>query len=779
MASEFKRMQQRRGTSTEWSTANPVLANGEIGYDTTTKRFRVGDGVTAWNSLTASMSVDDITIVQGYSSAAAASAAAAAAARDAAQSAITVNYLRATVALLNAVTGMTVNQTAFVTETGNFYSYSGSAWVNQGQGYLANKVDVSIGGAMAQNVRNDTFRRAKAYTAETYMTMVAPTLADAATPTFTINGSGEAVILTSGYAGATSRFIENGHRWLGAAPIDITVEGRVTAIDSGNTGGIACYIGDGTNYIIVAYNYNGAIGAMNSAGGSDAAHGGLTLITEMAYLANQTVKMVVHLDPNGVSYVDATAPNGTIYRKELTSIDMVGRVMAGIRRGLTGANTVISKFMLVDPMPDSAQVQANTNAISGLNSRMESLETASPGARTNFPLIEPLVLNAVNGHFWHGQSNSIGADAVPVLSVSQPYNNVSFNGGVRAWNGNWSYMPLVPLKEDSDASGGSGGAGVTLGETPASCAANYATTLRIMDGNSAGSHVIHACTAGRGTTTIAAMSKGSSWYTSAVAPMIAAAGAIPGYSAHIIPFVQGERDADDGTSRASYLAALNLLQADMEADLKAASGQTGPVYMMVVQISKYTVTNPGPALAQYDAVKNNPKVLFACPAYIIPYVNTIHYSSVGNKLVGAYVGRAYKQMLAGNKPDVLMPISVTRRANVLRVKFSVPQMPLRLDNVGMADTFANGFRVTSNNVTVPITSMSIEGDTVVIVLESTPTGAVEVRYGLDYSGLGRPAAMGCGNLRDSANDKVTISGVTYTLFNAAIAFAMPSITVSE
>lgn len=45
------RMQQRRGTAAEWSTANPVLAAGEIGVEIDTKILKVGDGTTSWNNL--------------------------------------------------------------------------------------------------------------------------------------------------------------------------------------------------------------------------------------------------------------------------------------------------------------------------------------------------------------------------------------------------------------------------------------------------------------------------------------------------------------------------------------------------------------------------------------------------------------------------------------------------------------------------------------------------------------------------------------------------------
>jgi hypothetical protein len=44
-------MQQRRGTAAQWAAANPVLADGELGFEEDTKIFKIGDGVTAWNSL--------------------------------------------------------------------------------------------------------------------------------------------------------------------------------------------------------------------------------------------------------------------------------------------------------------------------------------------------------------------------------------------------------------------------------------------------------------------------------------------------------------------------------------------------------------------------------------------------------------------------------------------------------------------------------------------------------------------------------------------------------
>lgn len=56
------RIQFRRGTSTEWYNANPILSDGEIGYETDTKIIKFGDGATAWRVLDVA-AAGDITAV--------------------------------------------------------------------------------------------------------------------------------------------------------------------------------------------------------------------------------------------------------------------------------------------------------------------------------------------------------------------------------------------------------------------------------------------------------------------------------------------------------------------------------------------------------------------------------------------------------------------------------------------------------------------------------------------------------------------------------------------
>ena len=86
----FKRILLRRDTSSNWTSGNAVLAVGEIGYETNTGKFKIGDGSTAWTSL-------------GYSIA---------------------SNLAASV--LNDLSDVTITAAA----DGDFLRWNGTAWIN-------------------------------------------------------------------------------------------------------------------------------------------------------------------------------------------------------------------------------------------------------------------------------------------------------------------------------------------------------------------------------------------------------------------------------------------------------------------------------------------------------------------------------------------------------------------------------------------------------------------------------------------------------------------------
>ncbi|WP_197478747.1 hypothetical protein, partial [Rhodococcus sp. EPR-279] len=46
-------IQVRRGTTAQWTAANPILLAGEPGYDTTLEVFKIGNGTDHWGDLPA------------------------------------------------------------------------------------------------------------------------------------------------------------------------------------------------------------------------------------------------------------------------------------------------------------------------------------------------------------------------------------------------------------------------------------------------------------------------------------------------------------------------------------------------------------------------------------------------------------------------------------------------------------------------------------------------------------------------------------------------------
>jgi hypothetical protein len=44
-------IQIRRGLAATWTSLNPILSAGEMGLETDTRKMKIGNGSTVWNSL--------------------------------------------------------------------------------------------------------------------------------------------------------------------------------------------------------------------------------------------------------------------------------------------------------------------------------------------------------------------------------------------------------------------------------------------------------------------------------------------------------------------------------------------------------------------------------------------------------------------------------------------------------------------------------------------------------------------------------------------------------
>lgn len=395
-------------------------------------------------------------------------------------------------------------------------------------------------------------------------------------------------------------------------------------------------------------------------------------------------------------------------------------------------------------------------------------------------LPEPIEPTSVNHFLFYGQSLSVGAAAGSLVSTTQPYSNITFSGGPRAWDGeNWDFSSFKPLVEDevSPSPDGSG----NRKETPCSGAANYASTKMALRGIAPSDHVILASTAGRGGSRIDQLNKASSWYSNLLAHISAAHALNSSHAVQALGWLQGENDVIAATSFSAYRDELAALQSDIENDGKGITGQAHPIYLLTYQVSYGIKLNPGVALAQLDLSQKHAKIYMTTPTYHLPHAgDNVHLTAVGYKWIGAYFGRAYDSLLRGKAPQFLNPVSATIRGSVIRVRFDVPTDPMILDVATLPPTEDYGFVVMDDDNVSPIADIGIDGRDVVITLSSEPEGITTVRYAMDnLSAELSIANAASGNLRDSSKDVATVAGIDRPLWNVAPAFSLTAIALRE
>jgi len=392
-------------------------------------------------------------------------------------------------------------------------------------------------------------------------------------------------------------------------------------------------------------------------------------------------------------------------------------------------------------------------------------------------LLSPtFVYRDVNHVLGTGQSLSVGTLGTPVLSLAQPFANVTFvTGALSGGTGLTSFIPLV----EKDL------------ETHSSSFANEITMLArdvVLVGQPPGqtSHDLLVSQHGIGGQPYSALKKGgtTTCYADGMAQLKAghdltvAAG--KSYVVRAVTNVHGE--SDHVAANAAYEANLIEWQNDYETDVKAVTGQAEPVPMLQTQISSWTRFNsttsmiPGAQLAAH--VDSGGKVVLVGAKYHLPYVSDgVHLTNEGYRHMGEDYAKVYRRVILEGKPwEPVHPKTVTRAGAVVTVTMFVPSPPLVLDTTLVTDPGKFGFEWADDGPSTPtVASVAVTGpDTVVVTLSAVPTAAhPRLRYA--YTGvlgaLAGPTTGPRGNLRDS---DATPSRGGYPLYNWCVHFEAPA-----
>jgi len=388
----------------------------------------------------------------------------------------------------------------------------------------------------------------------------------------------------------------------------------------------------------------------------------------------------------------------------------------------------------------------------------------APTGVTPPPPPPPTGFTDVNHILGTGQSNSVFSGGTPVLTTTQPYANVAFDVGVfpgTQCNGDGcrSYQTptrFIPLVE--------GDSFMYAVETMSSGMANQITrgARVLLAGQPApqNSHDVLVSIHGRSGRTYQCLRKTGCWlqptYVNPFSEgmlqvqwgkqLAAAAGKT--YATRAVTVVHGESDhygwefpltGTDGTPGKikNYADAMIEWQADYDAGVKAITGQSADVPLLIAQMHSWsgdTRTTSRIPTDQYDAHVRAPgKVVIVAPEYMLEYDSSgIHFKSADGRRLGEYFAKAYSKIVVeGGTWEPVRPRSIARAGNVITLSYHVPVPPLALDATQVSNPGNFGFEYTDDSGAPPaITSVQVTGaDTVRITLASTPTGANKrVRY---------------------------------------------------
>lgn len=338
-----------------------------------------------------------------------------------------------------------------------------------------------------------------------------------------------------------------------------------------------------------------------------------------------------------------------------------------------------------------------------------------------------------------GQSLALGLGGVPLLSTTQPFGNLTFKKGL-IWGGQDPDDDFAPLVESSQETMSSGLANALSWWT----LPKPLVTLVSVHGYN-GAPYRDLAPGGRGfyEIGIASVRRGQA---------LATARGLS-YAVGAVTVVHGESDADEGSTH--YADDLFAWQAAYERDVRAITGQPGPIPMLITQTSSHPSSDV--VLAELDAhVRSSGRIVLVGPKYHLSYFDLVHLDSEGYRWMGEMYARVYQRVVIEHGVwEPLRPVDVRRDGREVRVSMLVPVPPLRIGKGPTGLSFTDGTAAPPSIAYVHVEPP----DTLVVVLDRAPAGAGTLSY----------ARTGPGSLVDS---DVTPSPHGYDLANHAVAFEL-------
>lgn len=382
----------------------------------------------------------------------------------------------------------------------------------------------------------------------------------------------------------------------------------------------------------------------------------------------------------------------------------------------------------------------------------------------------------------YGQSLSIGSNGTPIITSAQRFDSLRFGVSTRVDQGGTTgagwFASVVPLTEVVNG---------VYGETPLSGACESLIERIIAeDGRTSANKGFRllAWAAGKGGTALSGLVKGQEPYdriTRGVTAGVARAAELGvSYDLPAIDMYHGEADTSGNTAQSVYIAGIEQLRADLDADIAAITGFDYARPMFGYQVNSqtfYSKTSRDIALAQLEMHKAKTGFFITTPNYIFETVDGVHLTAEGYKWAAAYTGLAHKRVMHdGLDWECLRPLEFDRQGEYVYVKFSTDtQLVLDATLVGNPGNF--GFdALDAGGSALAVSSVAVVGkDRLKFTFASDFPSGGKIRGGFNgTSGANSGPTTGARMcLRDSLGDTVVFdtAGINKRLDRYAVFFS--------
>lgn len=362
-----------------------------------------------------------------------------------------------------------------------------------------------------------------------------------------------------------------------------------------------------------------------------------------------------------------------------------------------------------------------------------------------------------------GQSLSIGATAGTLISTEPSANNGKLvdNGPAPKYplDGGGAQYAIAPLTERIRTGitgyGDSQYPNNIAGETPHSGMASELTALAKNVHGAADYVSMHSVVGWSGNPLVNIDKQGgkraypgSIQEVRAFKALADAAGKTYGVGGIIL--THGESDANN----AAYGSGLKTFISDYNADIKAITGQTRDIPLLVSQQS----VNDRPtssAVQVWRVGTEDPRIICAGPKYQYEYnTDQLHFKASGYLRLGEKYAEIFDAVVNQGKAwKPVQPRNITRADKVITIVFDVPEPPLQWDKTLLpphqtlhaAWAAGRGFEVLDGTTEAVIASTELTGpDTVTITLAASPADAVTVGYATTQDGAGNQGGQVAG-----------------------------------